>query len=164
MQERWRKFVVPAAAGLLLVPAAAVAGARMLTEPEEPATVEAPSALPTVAAVETTDPFATACGTEAQQLIADERDGALDAVAQAALDALRPICEQAGLPLSPAPEPDPIVVVEEVPVQAPSSPSLQAVPATAAGTPASPRVVHVTATRSDDHDDEDDDHDDEDED
>lgn len=133
MQDRWRRFVVPAAAGLLLVPAAAVASARMLTEPEEPATVEVASAAPRVAPDGTTvaDPLATACGAEAQQLLADERDGALDPVAQAALDALRPICDQAGLPLPPA---------------------------TGAETPASPRVVHVTATGTDDdpeHDDED---------
>lgn len=165
MQDRWRKFVVPAAVGLLLVPAAALAGTRMLADvdPSTPAggVTEATAAPVAAEPAAAPDPLATACGPEAEELVAGERAEELTPVAQAALDALRPICEEAGRPLPDAPTPEPLVVVEEVPVPSTGggASGTRATPQTEATLPAPPSVVAV-GSRDDDHDDDSDDGDD----
>jgi hypothetical protein len=49
-----------------------------------------------------------ACGPAGMELVALEQVGAISAVQQAALDALRGICEQEGIPLPGRPAPEPI--------------------------------------------------------
>ena len=49
------------------------------------------------------DHLAAACGEDGQALVAEELDGSIDPIEQAALDALRPICDEAGMPLAEAP-------------------------------------------------------------
>jgi len=72
----------------------------------------------------TEDYLAAACGSDGLALVDKETDGSIDAIEQAALDALRPICDEAGLALPAAPEVAPVVqrvvVVEQVPAPATS--------------------------------------------
>ncbi len=85
----------------------------------------------------------TACGPDGAELVAREASGEITELEQAALDALRPICLEAGLPLADAPMPEPIVIVETV---------IEAAPATA-----NPAGNDAAAHDDEDHDDEDDD-------
>ncbi len=72
----------------------------------------------------TEDYLAAACGSDGLALVDKEADGSIDAIEQAALDALRPICDEAGLTLPEAPQVAPVVqkvvVVEQVPAPATS--------------------------------------------
>ncbi|NIR42258.1 MAG: hypothetical protein GWN07_41190, partial [Actinobacteria bacterium] len=74
------------------------------------------------------------------------------ALEQAALDALRPICTEAGRPLPDAAPPEPVVIVETV----------RGVSPTAAAPPAGDDGGHDHEERDDDDEDEDDDDEDED--
>ncbi len=58
--------------------------------------------------------LAQACGDDGLALVALEADGTITALEQAALDALRPICADAGMPLPEAAPPEPVVIVETV--------------------------------------------------
>ena len=73
------------------------------------------------------DHVAAACGPDGQVLIERELDGSIDPIEQAALDALRPICDEAGLAIPDAPTPAPVVqqvvVVEQITPASVSAPS-----------------------------------------
>jgi hypothetical protein len=101
--------------GTLLVPVSAVA-AIWLTDPGQPAQAEGVQSTTTTAApaaqVSFTDSGATeadlraACGYVGMTLVDAERDGSISDVQQAALDALRDICDEQGLSLPAPPTPD----------------------------------------------------------
>jgi hypothetical protein len=74
--------------------------------------VSTTAAAPTADAASFTD-LQLACGAEAAALIAGEAAGTLTPVEQAALDALRLICDDAGFPLAGPPVAEPRVVVIE---------------------------------------------------
>jgi hypothetical protein len=117
--------------GTLLVPLTAVA-AIWLTDPARgeqtasPATKAIPAstvtAQSTSAAIDMTAALQTACGPEGMQLISLEESGTITDVQQAALDALRGVCEQQGMPLPPKAELDPVVQTIVVPAMAVASP------------------------------------------
>lgn len=118
-----RRFALSLAAGLLLIPLSATAGFAIIngiaTAPDEPATtlpVE-PEASTTTSTTElVVDPVAAtpydlalACGADGTSLVAAEVDGTISDVQQAALDALRQICADAGMALADPVAPAPVV-------------------------------------------------------
>jgi hypothetical protein len=139
--------------GTVLVPLTALA-AIWLTGPGDSGeesvatTTTVVPAITVVPAPETTtsgvtqDDLQAACGPEGMQLVALEEQGSISDVQQAALDALRDLCDQQGLPLPAKPASEPMV--QTVIVPAVSSPT---------------SVATTPATTYDDHE-EDDDHDD----
>jgi hypothetical protein len=93
------------ATGALLVPLSAYGASSLVNAPAEPepastSTTVAPVASPTetVAPVESAD-IGIACGEQGMQLVATEVNGSISTVQQAALDALRDICADEGMPL-----------------------------------------------------------------
>lgn len=122
------------AVGTLLVPLSAVA-AVLLSNPAdpiaEPALSTAPTATAGIEAVSAPSPgpdIEVACGEAGLELVQLERAGTISGFQQSALDALRPICLEAGLglpggPLAPergpvavetVAEPAPLIVVETI--------------------------------------------------
>ncbi len=132
--------------GTLLVPLSAVA-ALWLTDPTPEAEASVPSTTTepstttsTVAATEVTvtgPDLEAACGPDGMELVDLEERGTITDVQQAALDALRDLCEQEGMPLPAKPESEPIV--QTVIVPAPAS---------------TPTTSATTTTTYDDHDDD----------
>ena len=114
------KFTLSAILGLALIPLAAVVAVALVSDANPEAAVAAePSvevqALPEVQQVvfgavgqATPEDLAAACGPAGLDLVAREADRTISPLQQAALDALRPICEGQGTPLPDKPEPDPI--------------------------------------------------------
>lgn len=106
--------------GTLLVPLSAVA-AIWLSDPGQVAEAETPTTTttPVATTAQTTQVFDSAGATEADlraacgyvgmTLVDAERNGTISDVQQAALDALRDICDEQGLSLPAAPTPDPEV-------------------------------------------------------
>lgn len=94
--------------GALLVPLSAVASV-VVVKAGQPAAVEA-SPEPTTSTVaigapgapSLGDDLAVACGPAGQDLVASDRAGTATQIQQAALDALRPICDALGMPLPAA--------------------------------------------------------------
>lgn len=143
--------------GTLLVPLTALA-AIWLTGPndggeEDAAAVTTTSAVPvssvptapqTTVGVTPADLLA-ACGPDGQQLVNLEVDGTISDVQQAALDALRDLCDQQGLPLPAKPGSEPVVRTVIVPAAS--------TPTTAAAAPA------TTQSENRDNEYQDDDHD-----
>ncbi|HLF43169.1 MAG TPA: hypothetical protein VJA46_06535 [Acidimicrobiia bacterium] len=105
------------ALGTLLIPLTAFAASMMVRNdpPVEPATsVTSTVVEPQVGAVfdtqtATAADLMAACGEAGLRLVATEADGSITDIQQAALDALREICAQEGLPLPGKPIPEPIV-------------------------------------------------------
>jgi hypothetical protein len=148
--------------GLLLVPATAIAAVAIVGATTRPSAAEALEETTTTTeeiAEETTtttivdieglsdeEALREACTESAEELLEREFDESISDVETAALDALRQICEEHGLPIAGPPEPEAIVqviTVKETPQDA----------------------VAVDVVASDDHDDDDyDDHDDHDDD
>ncbi|MBK5267695.1 MAG: hypothetical protein JJE47_09705 [Acidimicrobiia bacterium] len=106
-------------AGVVLIPAAAIASVFLIgnAPPEEPIAAVVDSTLPAVVAqaeVVPPQPFLsdldiwTACVPDAAALIEKETAGTITPVEDAALDALREICAQEGMPLDGPPAPPPI--------------------------------------------------------
>ena len=178
------RFTISLILGLLLIPISAVAAVALISQEEDPAatqeeTIEVASPTPeatievvttTIAApavsetmVVTESPTATsadlaiACGDEGMQLVEREADGSIDELGQAALDALRQICEEEGIPLPGPPEPAP--VVRTVTVVAPSTSSS----GTGEGASTAPSATPAPDDDGSSHDDEYEDHEDEDE-
>jgi hypothetical protein len=133
------KYGLAIMAGLLAIPGLAFAANTALTtsaEPEEaaPTTEAAPAPSTTTtmwatAAAYTAEDLIRACGDEGMYLVELEAAGAADALQLAALNAIRPICADAGLSLPPAPVPpevEPIVetvrVYQTIPVPGPTIP------------------------------------------
>lgn len=115
--------------GTLLVPVSAVA-AIWLSDPGQVAEAETPTSTTTTTPVATTTAqtapvfdsvgateadLRAACGYVGMTLVDAERDGTISDVQQAALDALRDICDEQGLSLPAAPTPE--VEVRTVVVQ-----------------------------------------------
>jgi hypothetical protein len=138
--------------GTLLVPLSAYAASALfdagdvaesaITAESSPSGATAVTGPPTVAA-----DLGKACGEAGLAMVATESAGTISELQQAALDALRGICAEQGIPL-PAPEPEPVVTSV---TQPPPSP------------PASASEPVVVASDDDDHgrhggDDEDDEH------
>jgi hypothetical protein len=105
--------------GTLLVPLSAVA-ALVLTDTAEPSgeaaastttsiTVPTTQTQTSVAANGLDDDLAEACGPAGMELVGLEMEGSLTDIQQAALDALREVCEQEAMPLPAGPTPEPIV-------------------------------------------------------
>lgn len=120
MNDR-KKYVLALVAGMLTIPGLAFAtnGALSNSDPDE--TTEVLGTLVTdagendLAAISAED-LVRACGVEGHYLVDLEAAGAIDDIQQAALNALRPICEEAGLPLPAAPIVEGETVVETVTV------------------------------------------------
>lgn len=133
--------------GLMVVPLAAAASMFLVSpQIEEPAALAAEPAAAEAAVASSPDliqDVLVACGPVATEMIELEKAGSLTALQAAALDALRPICSQEGIPL---PEPSGSQTVQAV---------LTGSTPVASGSP---------AVRSDDDDDWDDDDDDRDDD
>lgn len=113
------KLSLSMALGTLLVPISAVA-AIWLSDPGQPAQAEtAPPSTTTTTAAATADSASTfdnvgatksdlraACGYVGMTLVDAERNGTITDIQQAALDALRDVCDEQGLSLPAAPSPD----------------------------------------------------------
>jgi len=155
--------------GLLLVPLSAFAasvliGDRAQTEPEAPAPASAPLTTPVTAtdfAIETATvaDLTAACGETGMGMVAAEMDGSISDIQQAALDALREICVEQGMPLPGKPAPEPLTQTVVLAESRPASSADQAA------------EVGWEVEYDDDHDedewdddDHDDDHDDDDDD
>lgn len=127
-------FTISMILGLLLIPLSAVAAIalvdRSTPEIDESAPIVAApvsAVVATTAAGSYTDAdLAHACGDDGSALLEKEADGTINSLEQAALDALRPICEGAGMPLAGPPAPAPIVrtvrVTTPAPAPAPAAP------------------------------------------
>lgn len=121
------KLTLSMIVGTLLVPISAVA-AIWLSDPGQVAEAETPTTT-TTAVANTAQPapafdnvrateadLRAACGYVGMTLVDAERNGTISDVQQAALDALRDICDEQGLSLPPPPTPDPqtqTVVIQE---------------------------------------------------
>ncbi len=120
MNDRIR-YVLALVVGLLAIPGLAFATNSALSSDE---TDQNEEVLGTVAVrTATADPtsisaedLVRACGVEGRYLVDLESAGATDDIQQAALNALRPICEDAGLPLPGAPVVTGETIVETVTV------------------------------------------------
>jgi hypothetical protein len=143
--------------GMALVPMSAV-GAVLVTQhsPEIQSETETPVAAatvtpPTIAQIvysdveATSDDLAYACGEGGQRLITAESEGTISELEQAALDALREICESQGTPLPGKEAPPPIVETRTVVVEAASPPpQAPAAPGTTA-----PAAAETTVPKGD---------------
>lgn len=186
---RRNTFTLSLILGLLLIPVSAVAALalvdRTVTDDEAMAAASAEplSAVTTVVAADaaaeptTEADLAVACGDEGWALVQKEIDGSINGLEQAALDALRGICENAGMPLAGPPAPAPIVRTVRVTTPAPTAPPVEPAQADASGS-VEPILPADTAADLDDFtddgaddkgdavvpdDDQDDDHDEDDE-
>ena len=126
--------------GAITVPAIALVAVALSAPPEEqptttyqaPVVVAAPAGVrtaatpPSVASNATGRDYRLACGRDGRALIKRQQAGSASQVEEAALAALRPICEAQGKPL-PA-EPAPEVIIETI-----ATPPAAAVPAAPAG-------------------------------
>jgi len=112
MDGKRKGFLVALAIGLVAAPALALVASGLLggqAKAGEPATAAAAAVAPVTdapAAAATTTSAAdlvSACTSEGADLVARESAGTLSDLQQAALDALRPICEAEGFSLEAAP-------------------------------------------------------------
>ncbi|HEX9863769.1 MAG TPA: hypothetical protein VGC03_02265 [Acidimicrobiia bacterium] len=126
--------------GTLLVPLTALA-AIWLTDPErgEEPSIPTTNAIPATtlttqstseATVDITADLQAACGLEGMQLVSLEESLTITDVQQAALDALRGVCEQQGIPLPSKPALEPIVQTVVVPATATAGPVPSSTPTT----------------------------------
>lgn len=107
-------------AGALLVPLTAVAAAVLVgsivhaqnaeavSVPPDSMIIDEPAVQASVPPV--SDTTFTACTSGAEQLLVAERDGTIDPLQIAALDALRQICEKEGLTIADPPTPTRVVM------------------------------------------------------
>lgn len=115
MTDRIR-YVVALVVGLLAIPGLALATNSALSsdEPQDSAEVLGIAATSTTAI--SAEDLVRACGVEGRYLVDLEGAAAIDDIQQAALNALRPICDDAGLPLPAAPIVEGETIVETVTV------------------------------------------------
>jgi hypothetical protein len=158
--KRRQSLSVSVILGIVLVPLAAFAASVLVDseEPSETSSTTVPAAVaPTqpelVPSAETAsaDDLAAACGDVGLVLVDAEVDGSISELQQAALDGLREVCDQQGMPLPGKPAPEPVVQTVVVADEASAS----------AAAPASD-VFEVEDDDHDDDDHEDDDHEDDD--
>jgi hypothetical protein len=118
-----RKALTGLFGGVLAIPALALASSALFasTDPEAEAADEQAAATASAEVIAQPAPsdagvtatardLRRACGTDGQALVDAEAAGTIGAVEQAALDALRPICDAEGRPLAGPPSPEPVVV------------------------------------------------------
>jgi len=155
------KFTISFVAGLLLLPVAAVLAVAM-TPQGSPSAAATPTAQPATTTESrqvvfgavgeaTADDLARACGPAGVHLVELEATGTITPLQQAALDALRPICEGQGLPLAGKPEVEPIVrtvTVEAVASAAGTTPPPTTTTATQAPAPTNPPTTAPASTTS----------------
>ncbi len=107
-----------------------VAEATTTTTSTTVATVEStPTTSSTTTTIDSDAALSEACGEDGLDLVAAETDGSITELEQAALDALRPLCDEAGLSLPAPAAPESVVIVQTVEAAAPV-----ATAASAAGT------------------------------
>ena len=155
--------------GLLLVPLSAYAasvliGDRAQTEPEVPPPASSPLPTPVTAtdfAIETATAadLAAACGETGMGMVAAEMEGSISDIQQAALDALREICAEQGMPLPGKPAPEPLT---QTVVLADSQPASSVDRGAEVGWEVKYDDDHDDDEWDDDEDDDDDDHGDDD--
>ncbi len=124
------KIIAAILAAVVGVPAAGALAARSAPpaseakEPETTATTLTALSAVDVAVAEDAD-LHQACQEDGPDLVAKEKAGTIDPLEQAALDALRPICDDAGMALAAKPQPEApvqvITVVEQPPATAVAS-------------------------------------------
>lgn len=168
--KQGRKVTGSVIAGLLLVPATAIAAVAIVgatsSETTDEAfdegatiTVEVEAELASMDADSSDDDLSDlekeACEGGAEELIEREADGTITDLEAAALDALREICDEAGMTLEGPPQPDPVVQVVTVVNDSPDSSD---------GTHHDDDSEGEHEDDDDDHEDDEDDEDDEDED
>ena len=120
MGDRMR-YVLALMVGLVAIPGLALATNSALSsgrEVEDSGVVAetTPSTMAAESAAISAEDLVRACGVEGHYLVDLEAVGAIDEIQQAALNALRPICEDAGLALPPAPVVEGETIVETVTV------------------------------------------------
>jgi hypothetical protein len=157
--------------GLLLVPLSAYAASvlisdRAQTEPEAPAPVSASISTPVTAPdfatqTATEADLAAACGETGLGMVASEMEGSISDIQQAALDALREICSEQGMPLPGKSAPQPLT---QTVVLADSQPTASAGESAEVGWEVEYDDDHDDDEGDDDRDDDDDDDDEEDDD
>ncbi len=131
MDGKRKGFLVALVIGLVSAPALALVASGLLggqAVADEPVTTTAAATAPATIppATTTTAPPADlerACTVEGWALAAGEAAGRLSDLQQAALDALRPICEAEGLPLKAAPAAQ--AAAPTAPVDAAAAPAAQ---------------------------------------
>ncbi|MCL1601073.1 MAG: hypothetical protein M3112_06010, partial [Actinomycetia bacterium] len=117
-------------AGLLLVPATAIAAVAIVGATARPPAAEAIEEVTTtteaideptttstttdVSGLTDAEALEKACTESAQELLERELDDSIDELETAALDALRQICDENGMTIAGPPEPAPIVTVVTV--------------------------------------------------
>jgi tetratricopeptide (TPR) repeat protein len=111
------RYLVALVVGLLAIPSLAFAATALSDDTPG----SAGSTTTTTTAIAAED-LIRACGVEGRYLVELEVAGTIDEIQLAALTALRPICEQASLPLPPAPTGQGGAIVETVPVAGTSLP------------------------------------------
>jgi hypothetical protein len=130
-----KKLTTSIALGTLLIPLSAFAASVLVKDaPPVESTISVTSPAVPVAATGFATQTASAadlqaaCGVEGLRLVQAETDQSISSIQQAALDALREICAQEGMPLPGKPAPEPVtqtVVVNAAPSnsisQAPSN-------------------------------------------
>ncbi|NNK92613.1 MAG: hypothetical protein HKO87_09290 [Acidimicrobiia bacterium] len=97
MKDRIR-YIVAVALGVLAIPGLALASNAALSTSPDDSTTTTTSATAAASGIAAED-LVRACGVEGRYLVDLEATGTIDSVQQAALDALRPICDEASLPL-----------------------------------------------------------------
>jgi hypothetical protein len=172
--KRSRAYTPSLVIGLLLVPVSAVAAFALVanqptdigTEPMMPVTTVAAPVAATTAPARAATPspagpdLAAACGEDGMKLIDAETDGTITDLEQAALDALRPICADAGMELPAPPAPAPVIRT----VRVTSEGSGTAAPSDDGRSNDGHDEDDDDHYEDDDHEDDDDDHDEDDED
>lgn len=138
MKDRIR-YVLAIAAGVLAIPGLALASNAALSSAPDDTTTTTTIGVDQ-AALEAQD-LLRACGAEGRYLVDLEATGMIDAVQQAALDALRPICEEVSLPLPVSP----VATVPAAISAAPASPGTGT--PSAATTSADPDFAAALAAR-----------------
>ncbi len=143
MERSTAKLTISIIAGLVVVPLAAVMAVALMsdTQPTDTTLAAAVEASPEVQQVvfgavaeATSEDLAAACGPAGMALVTAEADKTITPLQQAALDALRPICEGQGTPLPGKTAPDPIVqTVTRTMVAAAPAPAAPAEPAPSGG-------------------------------
>ena len=112
MDKKRKGLIAALVVGLLSGPAIALGISGFTGDAAEASALATPAAVAVSAEAATTtssststtaaDDLATACTIDGPGLVASETDGTINDVEQAALDALRDICAEAGLPLGEA--------------------------------------------------------------
>lgn len=123
MKAKLMAMILSAAIG---VPAASALVSSNSTPPPTTTSTTIAAATTTTQAIPTDQDLLTACTKDGLVLTQKESTGQISVIEQAALDALRPICEANGLPLPGSPQQETApVIVQESSIEAAGSASTQ---------------------------------------